>query len=100
MKKTYNKYHIRIWNNIITNIFSFISGSPAPTVTWSNNGQILSSQLLDFSFPSTLNSKLVVKNLSRIHQHAVYTCQASNFHKKSVTANVTIELLSKYENSW
>lgn len=53
--------------------------------------------MLDFAFPTTLNSKLVVKNLSRIHQHAVYTCQASNFYRKSVGTNVTIELYCKYE---
>lgn len=52
--------------------------------------------MLDFAFPTTLNSKLVVKNLSRIHQHAVYTCQASNFYRKSVGTNVTIELYCKY----
>ncbi|KAG4069528.1 hypothetical protein HA402_006894, partial [Bradysia odoriphaga] len=67
-------------------------GSPPPTITWSNNGQILSSTMADYSPPSTLNSKLTVRNLSRIHQHALYTCQASNFHKKGVSTNITIEL--------
>jgi len=40
----------------------------------------------------------VVRNLSRIHQHAVYTCQASNFHKKYVATNITIELYREYKN--
>uniref|UniRef100_A0A1B0GHI9 Ig-like domain-containing protein n=1 Tax=Lutzomyia longipalpis TaxID=7200 RepID=A0A1B0GHI9_LUTLO len=48
--------------------------------------------MLDFSFPSALNSKLVVRNLSRIHHHTIYTCQASNFRKKAISTNVTIEL--------
>ncbi|XP_065369807.1 hemicentin-1-like [Calliphora vicina] len=69
-------------------------GSPPPTVTWLMNGQIQNS-VVDYTYIdsiSTINSKLVVRNLSRIHQHAVYTCQASNFHKKYVATNVTIEL--------
>lgn len=52
--------------------------------------------MADYSPPSTLNSKLTVRNLSRIHQHALYTCQASNFHKKGVSTNITIELFCKY----
>ncbi|XP_055849963.1 hemicentin-1 isoform X2 [Episyrphus balteatus] len=66
-------------------------GVPAPTVTWLMNGQIQNG-ITDFSYDGTVNSKLVVRNLSRIHQHAVYTCQASNFHKKYVSTNITIEL--------
>ncbi|XP_037924795.1 synaptogenesis protein syg-2 isoform X2 [Hermetia illucens] len=69
-----------------------MGGSPPPTITWSMNGQVLPSTTLDYSYPSALNSKLVVRNLSRIHQHAVYTCQASNFHKKVVSTNLTIDL--------
>lgn len=74
-------------------------GSPPPTVTWLMNGQIQNS-VVDYTYIdsiSTINSKLVVRNLSRIHQHAVYTCQASNFHKKYVATNVTIELYCKYK---
>ncbi|XP_054746444.1 hemicentin-1 [Anastrepha obliqua] len=66
-------------------------GSPPPTVTWLMNGQIQNS-VVDYSYEGNINSKLVVRNLSRIHQHAVYTCQASNFHKKYVATNITIEL--------
>ncbi|KAH8248175.1 hypothetical protein KR038_003986 [Drosophila bunnanda] len=66
-------------------------GSPPPTVTWLMNGQLQNS-VVDYTYDGTINSKLVVRNLSRIHQHAVYTCQASNFHKKYVATNITIEL--------
>lgn len=52
--------------------------------------------MLDFSFPSALNSRLLIRNLTRAHQHAVYTCQASNFHKRGVSTNITIELYRKY----
>lgn len=55
------------------------------------NGQLQNS-VVDYTYDGTINSKLVVRNLSRIHQHAVYTCQASNFHKKYVATNITIEL--------
>uniref|UniRef100_A0A1A9USK3 Ig-like domain-containing protein n=1 Tax=Glossina austeni TaxID=7395 RepID=A0A1A9USK3_GLOAU len=65
--------------------------SPPPTVTWLMNGQLQNS-IVDYTYDGTINSKLVVRNLSRIHQHAVYTCQASNFHKKYVSTNITIEL--------
>uniref|UniRef100_A0A1B0AS12 Ig-like domain-containing protein n=1 Tax=Glossina palpalis gambiensis TaxID=67801 RepID=A0A1B0AS12_9MUSC len=70
-------------------------GSPPPTVTWLMNGQLQNS-IVDYTYDGTINSKLVVRNLSRIHQHAVYTCQASNFHKKYVSTNITIELYCKY----
>lgn len=70
-------------------------GSPPPTVTWLMNGQLQNS-VVDYTYDGTINSKLVVRNLSRIHQHAVYTCQASNFHKKYVATNITIELYREY----
>lgn len=57
---------------------------------------MLSSTMADYSPPSTLNSKLTVRNLSRIHQHALYTCEATNFHKMGVSTNITIELFCKY----
>lgn len=73
-----------------------ITGSPAPIVKWFQNGVELSTEIMDFQYPSRLTNKLVVKNLSRIHQHAVYTCQASNFPNKFVSKNITIELYCKY----
>ncbi|KMZ04319.1 irregular chiasm C-roughest protein [Drosophila simulans] len=66
-------------------------GSPPPTVIWLMNGQLQNS-VVDYTYDGAINSKLVVRNLSRIHQHAVYTCQASNFHKKYVATNITIDL--------
>lgn len=71
-------------------------GTPAPRVTWSWKGKPLDSTMLDFSFPSSQTSKLVIKNLSRAHQHAILTCHASNFPKTEVVSNVTIDLLCKY----
>lgn len=73
-----------------------MGGIPSPQVTWSTQGKSLAGTMLDFSFVSALNNKLVIKNLSRIHQHAIYTCHASNFPKTDVTANVTIEMYCKY----
>ncbi|XP_065081716.1 synaptogenesis protein syg-2 [Ochlerotatus camptorhynchus] len=67
-------------------------GIPTPKIIWSSNGKVLPSTMMEYSHESTLSSKLVVRNLSRDHQHTVYTCQASNFFKRNVTANVTIEL--------
>ncbi|XP_035783692.1 hemicentin-1-like [Anopheles albimanus] len=67
-------------------------GIPTPKITWSSNGKPLPSTMIDYAHESTLSSRLVVRNLSRAHQHSVYTCQASNFYRKNVTANVTIEL--------
>ncbi|XP_062564672.1 contactin-4 [Armigeres subalbatus] len=67
-------------------------GVPTPKITWSSNGKVLPSTMMEYSHESTLSSKLVVRNLSRDHQHTVYTCQASNFFKRNVTTNVTIEL--------
>ncbi|XP_052863238.1 contactin-4 [Anopheles cruzii] len=67
-------------------------GTPTPKTTWSSNGKTLPSAMVDFAHESTLSSRLVVRNLSRTHQHSVYSCQASNFYRKNVTANVTIEL--------
>ena len=75
-----------------------ISGSPSPKVKWFENGRELSTEANDFSYPSRTTNKLIVKNLSRIHQHAVYTCQASNFPNKFVSKNVTIELYCKSSN--
>lgn len=72
-----------------------MGGIPSPQVTWSTQGKSLMGTMLDFSFVSALNNKLVIKNLSRVHQHAVYTCHASNFPKTDVTANVTIEMYCK-----
>lgn len=71
-------------------------GSPSPRVTWSWKGKPLDSTMLDFSFPSSQTSKLVIKNLSRIHQHTILTCHASNFPKTETSTNVTIDLLRKY----
>lgn len=71
-------------------------GSPPPRVTWSWKGKPLDSTMLDFSFPSSQTSKLVIKNLSRIHQHTILTCHASNFPKTETSTNVTIDLLRKY----
>lgn len=97
-----SKFFLVNWLEVSVNVkvvLSIFAGSPMPTVTWSSNGQILSSTMLDLSFSSALNSKLIVRNLSRIHHHTVYTCQASNFHKKIVSTNVTIELYRKYISS-
>lgn len=71
-------------------------GSPPPTITWSTNGHIVAGTATDFSFPYSQSSKLVVHNLSRVHQNSVYTCQASNFEEKVVATNVTIELYRKW----
>lgn len=71
-------------------------GSPPPQVAWSTQGKQLPGTMLDSSFQSALNNKLVIKNLSRIHQHAIYTCHASNFPKTDITTNVTIELYCEY----
>uniref|UniRef100_A0A182Q5U4 Ig-like domain-containing protein n=1 Tax=Anopheles farauti TaxID=69004 RepID=A0A182Q5U4_9DIPT len=67
-------------------------GIPTPKITWSSNGKTLPSTMIDYAHESTLSSRLVVRNLSRAHQHSVYSCQASNFYRRNVTANVTIEL--------
>uniref|UniRef100_A0A182P5P0 Ig-like domain-containing protein n=1 Tax=Anopheles epiroticus TaxID=199890 RepID=A0A182P5P0_9DIPT len=67
-------------------------GNPTPKITWSSNGKTLPSAMIDYAHESTLSSRLVVRNLSRAHQHNVYSCQASNFYRRNVTANVTIEL--------
>lgn len=85
------------WNNNFANLFFCLiqSGSPAPKVKWFENGRELPTEANDFSYPSRTTNKLIVKNLSRIHQHAVYTCQASNFPNKFVTKNITIELYRK-----
>lgn len=71
-------------------------GTPPPQITWMSRGRQLPGIMVDLNFQSTLNSKLVIKNLSRIHQLSVYTCHASNFPRTSVSANVTIELTRKY----
>lgn len=78
------------------NTSAFLAGSPPPTVTWLLNGQPQKSIDLDQAFPQAVNSKLVVHNLTRAHQHQRYTCQASNFAKTSVTTNVTVELYRTY----
>lgn len=72
--------------------WAYVSGSPAPQVKWLENGRELQTEFNDFSYPSRASSKLVIKNLSRMHQHAIFTCQASNFPGKVVSANLTIEL--------
>lgn len=69
-----------------------LTGTPAPQVKWLENGRELQTEFNDFSYPSRASSKLVIKNLSRMHQHAIFTCQASNFPGKVVSANLTIEL--------
>lgn len=74
-------------------------GSPIPKIQWLWNGKPIDSTLLDFSFVGSQTSKLVIKNLSRIHQHSAITCRASNFPKTETTANVTIDLLRKYTSS-
>lgn len=71
-------------------------GSPPPKISWLLNGKQLDSTMMDFSFASTQTSKLVIKNLSRMHQHAMIVCRASNFPKTEQTTNVTIDLLRKY----
>ncbi|XP_031621517.1 synaptogenesis protein syg-2 [Contarinia nasturtii] len=68
-------------------------GSPPPTIKWLWNGKQLDSTMLDFSFTNAQTSKIVIKNLSRIHQRSVITCRASNFPKTEITANITIDLL-------
>lgn len=70
-------------------------GTPLPEVTWLLNGRQVDSAMMDFSFASTQTSKLVIKNLSRMHQHATITCRASNFPKTEQTTNITIDLLCK-----
>lgn len=70
-------------------------GSPVPKIQWQWNGKPIDSTLLDFSFVGSQTSKLVIKNLSRMHQHSTITCRASNFPKTETTANVTIDLLRK-----
>lgn len=70
-------------------------GSPPPKIQWLWNGKLVDGTRLDFSFDSTQTSKLDIKNLSRIHQHSIITCRASNFPKTETTANVTIDLLCK-----
>ncbi|KAL7033601.1 hypothetical protein ACKWTF_007650 [Chironomus riparius] len=69
-----------------------MGGSPAPKVKWFENGKELPTEANDFSYPSRTTNKLIVKNLARTHQHAIYTCQASNFPNKFVSKNITIEL--------
>lgn len=71
-------------------------GLPPPQITWMSRGRQLPGIMVDLNFQSTLNSKLVIKNLSRIHQLAIYTCHASNFPRMSVSTNVTIELTRKF----
>lgn len=70
-------------------------GLPPPKIQWLWNGKMVDSTMLDFSFASTQTSKLVIKNLSRVHQHTIITCRASNFPKTETVSNVTIDLLCK-----
>lgn len=84
-----------IWLLLANDDIEYISGSPAPQVKWLENGRELQAEFNDFSYPSKASSKLVIKNLSRMHQHAIFTCQASNFPGKVVSANLTIELHCK-----
>ena len=79
----------------LTLICVVVGGLPPPQIHWAAQGKQLPSVMLDYGFQSALNSKLLIKNLSRVHQHAVYTCHASNFPKTDVTSNVTIELYRK-----
>lgn len=71
-------------------------GLPIPKIVWLFNGKPVDSTLLDFSFVGSQTSKLIIKNLSRMHQHSTITCRASNFPKTETTANVTIDLLRKF----
>lgn len=71
-------------------------GIPPPKIVWLLNGRPVDSTMMDFSFVSTQTSKLVIKNLSRMHQHAAITCRATNFPKTEQTTNTTIDLLCKY----
>lgn len=70
-------------------------GTPLPKVTWLLNERQVDSTMMDFSFASTQTSKLVIKNVSRMHQHTTITCRASNFPKTEQTTNTTIDLLCK-----
>lgn len=71
-------------------------GYPSPEITWMSRERKLPGVMVELNFHATLNSKLVIKNLSRVHQLAVYSCHASNYPRMSVSANVTIELTRKY----
>lgn len=70
-------------------------GSPIPQVTWKSNGKVLTGTMVDFPFESTINNKLIIKNLSRNHQHAIYTCHASNYPRIDVSTNITVEMYRK-----
>lgn len=95
IKRVLKRLYSTIPFHLSLSLFLVTLGSPPPTVTWLMNGQLQNS-VVDYTYDGTINSKLVVRNLSRIHQHAVYTCQASNFHKKYVATNITIELYREY----
>lgn len=73
-------------------------GRPPPKITWLLNGRPVDSIMIesDFSFTSTQTSKLVIKNLSRMHQRATITCRASNFPKTEYATNTTLDLMCKY----
>lgn len=84
----------------LSNFYSFLIGSPAPKVKWFENGRELPTEANDFSYPSRTTNKLVVKDLARTHQHALYTCQASNFPNKFVSKNITVELYCKCHHAF
>lgn len=71
-------------------------GSPMPQVIWKASGKLLTGTMVDFPYMSAINNKLVIKNLSRNHQHAIYTCHASNYPRIDVVTNVTIEMYRKF----
>lgn len=83
----------------LTLICSVHGGTPTPQLTWMSRGRQLPGTSLNDDTTAEQKSKLVIKNLSRIHQLAVYSCHASNFPRTSVSTNVTIELTRKQNYS-
>ncbi|XP_044729168.1 nephrin-like [Chrysoperla carnea] len=71
-------------------------GRPEPSVRWWRNGTLIDSTDRTTSYKNVRTNELLVRNLQREDQHAVYTCQASNNNiSQPVSASVTIEIYFK-----
>ncbi|XP_031784587.1 synaptogenesis protein syg-2 isoform X2 [Nasonia vitripennis] len=68
-------------------------GRPEPAVRWWRDRELLDAKDGPGDLQSTRRSTLVLKNLSRTHLHAKFTCQASNNNiSLPVSTSVAIEM--------
>ena len=83
---------VKVENDIVTLTCSSSGGNPAPTFTWTKNGVVLNSNIVETKVPKGLSSSQLTVHLDYSDHLATYSCNVQN----SVNQNTPLSASTQF----